>query len=54
MTRRVKKLPSQTGVRWNPEDLRILEALHKKLGVSVLQIVRMGLRALAAKEKVPR
>ncbi len=46
------KLPAQTGVRWTPDDLRILNALHKKLGVSVIQIVRIALRTLAKKENV--
>jgi len=50
--KRSPTLAPQTGVRWTPEDLRILEALRAKLGVSVIQIVRVALRALALKEKV--
>ena len=50
--RRHPRLAPQTGVRWTPEDLRILEALRGKLGVSVIQIVRVALRTLALKEKV--
>jgi hypothetical protein len=46
------RLATQTGVRWTSEDLKILEALHRKLGVSVIQIVRVALRALARQEKV--
>ena len=44
------KIPSRTGVRWNPDDLKMLNALHKKLGLGVIQLVRLGLRALLEKE----
>jgi antitoxin component of RelBE/YafQ-DinJ toxin-antitoxin module len=39
-------------IRATEEDKKLLAKLRKKLGVEVSQIVRLGLRALAAKEGV--
>lgn len=46
------KVPSASGIRFTPEDRKIIAVLQKKLGVGMVQIVRMGLRALATKEGV--
>ena len=39
-------------IRPTKEDLKIIMALHKKLGVDNSQIFRLGIRALAQKEGV--
>jgi hypothetical protein len=39
-------------IRPNPEDRKLLDALVKKLGVKPSELVRLALRALAAKEGV--
>jgi hypothetical protein len=43
-----------TGVRFTPEDRRILQALHAKLGVGTAQILRLAIRRLAEIEQVGR
>ncbi len=48
----VNKMSSVSGVRFTPEDRKLLQALNKKLGVGLAAIVRLGLRALATKEGV--
>ena len=48
MTRKSKT----SGIRYTPDDKKILDALRKKLGVDQTQIVRLALRALATKEGV--
>jgi hypothetical protein len=45
-----QKIPSRTGVRWNSDDLKMLNALQKKLRLGVIQLIRLGLRALLEKE----
>jgi hypothetical protein len=39
-------------IRPSKEDMKIVIALHKKLGVDNSQIFRLGIRALAQKEGV--
>jgi len=46
-----KSVPQHT-VRWNEPDLKLMTALHKKLGVDFSQIIRLAIRALATKEGV--
>ena len=48
------KTPPQptTGIRFTPQDRKLINMLSKKLGVTITQIVRLGLRALATKEGV--
>jgi hypothetical protein len=41
-----------TSVCLNPDDRKIIDSLRKKLGVGLTQIVRLAVRALAAKEGV--
>jgi hypothetical protein len=48
----LKKSVPQHTVRWNEPDLRLMAALHKKLGVDFSQIIRLAIRALATKEGV--
>ncbi len=48
----VNKMSSVSGIRFTPEDRKLLQALNKKLGVGLAAIVRLGLRALATKEGV--
>jgi hypothetical protein len=45
-----QNIPSRTGVRWSDDDLKMLRVLHKKFGLSVMQLIRLGLRALLEKE----
>jgi hypothetical protein len=53
MVTNANTVSGQMGVRFSPEDRKILVALRKKLGVqSVSEILRMALRALATKEGV--
>jgi antitoxin component of RelBE/YafQ-DinJ toxin-antitoxin module len=40
-------------MRANREDLKIISALEKKLGVSYSQVVRIALRKLAEREGIP-
>jgi antitoxin component of RelBE/YafQ-DinJ toxin-antitoxin module len=48
-----KRLSSENlTIRPTAEDKKLIEKLCKQLGVSVSQIVRLGLRALATKEGV--
>ena len=42
--------PQNVTIRPTPEDLKLMDDLGAKLGVSVSQVIRLGLRALAAKE----
>lgn len=45
--------PATSSLRFRPEDWRLVESLQEKTGVSsVTDLVRMALRALAAKEGV--
>lgn len=54
MARKTPKV-SITTVRYDAEDRKIIDALKKRLGVSAdSQIFRMGLRALAREQGVPR
>ena len=47
------KLPDpKVSVRLRDDDQRIASRLIKKLGVDMSQILRLGIRALAEKEKV--
>jgi len=39
-------------IRPTQDDKKLIRVLGKKLGVSVSQIIRLGLRALATKEGV--
>jgi len=48
----LKKSVPQHTVRWNEPDLKLMSALHKKLGVDFSQIIRLAIRALATKEGV--
>ena len=41
-----------TGIRFNDDDRRLLKQLRKKLGVEIAQIMRLAIRALAAKEGI--
>jgi predicted DNA-binding protein len=43
-----------TGIRFTPEDRRILKALSAKLGVGTAQILRVAIRKLAEIEQVGR
>ena len=47
-----EKLPPMIGVRPTHDDLALVAALRKKLGVEKSQLLRLGLRALATKEGV--
>ena len=47
-----KKVPPIISVRATKGDAKLINALREKLGVEVSQIVRLGLRALAAKEGI--
>jgi hypothetical protein len=40
------------GLRPTEEDLKLIERLMKKLGVGESQVIRIGLRVLAEKEKL--
>lgn len=49
----VKPITSpKLSVRPTDDDMRLVNALRKKLGVDVSQILRLALRALASKEGV--
>jgi len=48
----MKKVAAQSGIRFTTEDRKLIFSLSAKLGVGMSQIVRLGLRALAAKEGV--
>jgi len=41
-----------TSLRLTADDRKVMEALRKKLGVDATQIVRLAIRALAAKERI--
>lgn len=41
-----------TGIRFTPEDKRIMQALRRKLGVKPSEIVRLAIRKLAEIERV--
>lgn len=43
-----------TGVRFTPEDRKILKALSAKLGVGTAQVLRLAIRKLAEIEQVGR
>lgn len=44
-------MPPTSSIRFRAEDWAVIEALQKKTGVSsVTELVRLALRALAAKE----
>ncbi len=43
-----------TGVRFTPEDRKILKALKAKLGLGTAQILRLAIRKLAENEQVDR
>lgn len=45
-----KQKPLSVTIRPTVEDRSLMEGLGKKLGVSVSQVIRMGLRLLAEKE----
>jgi len=45
-----KKFPVNLTIRPTEEDNKLLAELESKLGVSVSQVIRLGLRALATKE----
>lgn len=45
-----KKSSPNITIRPTVEDKKLIAELRKKLGVEVSQIIRLGLRALAAKE----
>jgi hypothetical protein len=49
MTKR-KKTAENLTIRPTIEDKKLLATLEAKLGVSVSQVIRLGLRALATKE----
>lgn len=51
-TKAKKKPPTPSTIRWNENDYRIIEALQEKKGVKIPELVREGLRILAAKEGV--
>lgn len=45
----------QTTVRFNPEDLALIDALSEKLGLdSRTQVLRVAIRALADREGIKR
>jgi hypothetical protein len=46
------KQSSPKGFKPTPDDLRIIRAIEKKLGVGFSQIVRIALRRLAEQERV--
>ena len=46
------KTVPQSNIRWTEADFRIVQALQKRLGVDISQIIRLGIRALATKEGV--
>lgn len=46
------KAKSTSGIRLTPEDRKLIAALQKKLGVAMVDLLRLGLRALASKEGV--
>jgi hypothetical protein len=46
------KSQNTTGIRLTPEDRKLIAALQKKLGVALVDLLRMGLRVLATKEGV--
>jgi hypothetical protein len=46
------RFPGPTGFRPTHEDWELFLKLRKKLGVEFSQVLRLGLRALAAKEGV--
>jgi len=48
----MKTVPSVSGVRFTPDDRRLLALLRKRLGLGIAQLIRLGLRALAAKEGI--
>lgn len=46
-------MPEKTTVRFNEEDLALLEAIQKKTGiVSRSEVLRLAIRALAEQESV--
>jgi hypothetical protein len=45
-------LPRTSGISFNLEDHKIINALKKKLGVDRTQIIRIALRVFAEKEGV--
>ena len=50
---RVMKNPATTSIRFNDADQALLQLLKKRTGItSSAELVRLGLRALAAKEGV--
>lgn len=50
MATKRKQQPQNVTIRPTPEDLKLMDDLGAKLGVSVSQVIRLGLRALATKE----
>ena len=52
-TLRCMKVEHSTSIKFRPEDMKLIVALQKKLGVAgVSDLLRQALRALAAKEGV--
>lgn len=47
-----EKLKSTT-VRFTKEDFRIIGILQRKLGLGMVQVIRLAIRRLAQLEKVP-
>ncbi len=47
----MRKTPGTTSIRWNEQDLRLIEQLKRKKGITkTSELAREGLRALAEKE----
>lgn len=42
----------QTAIRFTAEDMALIEALQRKLGVNLSGLVRMAIRRLAEQEKI--
>ena len=51
MKKREDKLKSTT-VRFTTEDLRIIERLERRLGLGMMQVIRLAIRRLAQLENI--
>lgn len=48
----MKEKTEAISISLSPDDRKLVESLHKKLGLGLSHLVRLALRVLAAKEGV--
>jgi hypothetical protein len=53
VTQRKDKLKSTT-VRFTTEDLKIIDRLQRRLGLGMVQVIRLAIRRLAQLENIDR